>query len=262
MERRSVHDGPPPFTTNAAEQGIRPALAATVQGGSPRMVTSLVTSHAARPRNGHRRRPGHPLTAQFPHVSPGRCGGCPALPGCSGGWARPAARGAANSGKGSQAGPSHRRRPGGGKAAALREPDPARPGSPPARSAHQPARPHRRRTSRGPQRPCPSRAAGATARVRHECLRQPFQPAAHSPVQRQRTAPSGNMSSTPPAWRRRLISVPVSHARRTAQSAPPRPRSILHIRPASAGEPSARAPGGTLTLRNQSPSAPASGHIP
>ena len=45
MERRFVHDGPLPFTIRAAELGIRPAMAATVQGGSPRMVTSLVTSH-------------------------------------------------------------------------------------------------------------------------------------------------------------------------------------------------------------------------
>ena len=241
-----MHDGPPPFTTNAAEQGIRPALAATVQGGSPRMVTSLVTSHAARPRNGHRRRPGHPPTAQFPHVSPGRCGGCPALPGRSGGWARPAARGAANSGKGSQAGPGHRRRPGGGKAARVtRAGSPLGP-VPRLRAVHtSPAPPHRLRTSRGPQRPWP------VTRVRRDGLSATTnacashsQPAAHSPgAAPKNSLPSGKHELHSPG-----LATPRPHQRPrsptpadTARSAPPRSRSNLHIRPAPARQLSARA---------------------
>src|ERR1019366_6620461 len=45
LEQRSVHRSPLPFSTDTADQPIRPPQSAAVHDSSLRMVTSLVTSH-------------------------------------------------------------------------------------------------------------------------------------------------------------------------------------------------------------------------
>src|ERR1019366_3048484 len=45
LEKRSVHRSPLPFSTDTADQPIRPPQSAAVHDSSLRMVTSFVTSH-------------------------------------------------------------------------------------------------------------------------------------------------------------------------------------------------------------------------
>jgi hypothetical protein len=77
MQRRSVHHRPPPFTTDTADQPVRPQESARVHHRSLRTVTSLVTSHPryAAPAQGNPGRvPGLSRAQEpaFTEATPGR----------------------------------------------------------------------------------------------------------------------------------------------------------------------------------------------